>query len=743
MAPPLWRVVPYLAHQFFVPRNDVAADCFQRIKSFRGARTPEMGTGTVVGARHKNSVERARRDWEAPLRASGSMEISPWGCGSRLGEGWPLRRLHAVVWLSRHLQVTDLEDFGRASAAVPRFSAIAGNKAPWRDGFGVRDRWFRVWERAVRVSWRAWGGLTNWRKIPGRGQAADQDQPRFAAVGAGPGRRGLGAGDDDAVDRLGGQRLFALEQEHLADAAGQRPLRGVPEAVVADLVEPLGQDMLAEAAQELVTGHGAGPPLPGAAVALLVLEGDRVVVDRRDPAVGDGSAEDVAGQVIEHGLFAFAPRNAVNDPGLAPDFRWNGGAGQSFGDGGAHFAAHQLAQRLDRDQEAGANRRAPVRAIGRDATAGDQAVDMRVVIEPLGPGVQHGQDADGAADIARVTGERDDRRGGGGHQKAVGVALMAAHHVAQFGRHGNGDMEVRGRQHLGAAGFEPMPGLVGMALGAAPVATAVVGIDLGAAGGAAPEMSAQLRGPAGRDVGQGAPMRGKHRRAVTIEVGRTETANDVRDVDHDGATLSEADHDLVEEASQRRPGRLGQVGIDGGRGDAGVAEQDLDDPGIDAVLHQPGRITVPQHMRRRPAGGEAHRGDRGAERAEQDAGGDRLGADAIGKEEPGVAVHAPEGAQVLVDWLRQRNQPLLVAFADDAQDHPRAVNRGDFESDCLRDAQATRIHQREAALVDRVRYAAKEPADLIIGQRLRQPLLLGLPNLFFPNKAQARFSVWQ
>jgi hypothetical protein len=106
-------------------------------------------------------------------------------------------------------------------------------------------------------------------------------------------------------------------------------------------------------------------------------------------------------------------------------------------------------------------------------------------------------------------------------------------------------------------------------------------------------------------------------------------------------------------------------------------------------------------------------------------------------------VRAPEGAQVLVDRLRQRNQPLLVAFADDAQDHPLAVDRRDFESGGLRDAQATRVHQREAALVDRIGYAAKEPADLIVGQGLRQPLLLGLPNLFFPNNGQSRSSVWQ
>lgn len=98
-------------------------------------------------------------------------------------------------------------------------------------------------------------------------------------------------------------------------------------------------------------------------------------------------------------------------------------------------------------------------------------------------------------------------------------------------------MEVSGRQHLVAAGFEPVSGLVGMALGATPVATAVVGIDLGAAGGAAPEVSAQFRGPAGGDVGERAPMRGQHRGAVNIEVGRSEAADDVGDVDHDRATF--------------------------------------------------------------------------------------------------------------------------------------------------------------------------------------------------------------
>jgi hypothetical protein len=40
------------------------------------------------------------------------------------------------------------------------------------------------------------------------------------------------------------------------------------------------------------------------------------------------------------------------------------------------------------------------------------------------------------------------------------------------------------------------------------------------------------------------------------------------------------------------------VGIDGGGRDVAVAEQDLDNPGIDAVLKEPSRIAMAQCVRR-------------------------------------------------------------------------------------------------------------------------------------------------
>ena len=42
------------------------------------------------------------------------------------------------------------------------------------------------------------------------------------------------------------------------------------------------------------------------------------VVETDDPGVGESDAKDVAGEVVEHGLFAVAPGGDVEDPARAP-----------------------------------------------------------------------------------------------------------------------------------------------------------------------------------------------------------------------------------------------------------------------------------------------------------------------------------------------------------------------------------------------------------------------------------------
>jgi len=87
----------------------------------------------------------------------------------------------------------------------------------------------------------------------------------------------------------------------------------------------------------------------------------------------------------------------------------------------------------------------PGGAVVGQSAPGDEAVNVRVEDEPLRPGVQDGEDADGAADPARITGQGDDRLGGGLHQRAVAVDLMPAQGVPQFPGHGEGDVEIGNR----------------------------------------------------------------------------------------------------------------------------------------------------------------------------------------------------------------------------------------------------------------------------------------------------------
>jgi len=54
------------------------------------------------------------------------------------------------------------------------------------------------------------------------------------------------------------------------------------------------------------------------------------------------------------------------------------------------------------------------------------------------------------------------------------------------------------------------------------------------------------------------------------QVAVREAAEDVRDLDHKRCPTSEAGHQPVEEGLERGAGRLGEVGVDGGRGNVGV-----------------------------------------------------------------------------------------------------------------------------------------------------------------------------
>jgi hypothetical protein len=96
----------------------------------------------------------------------------------------------------------------------------------------------------------------------------------------------------------------------------------------------------------------------------------------------------------------------------------------------------------------------------------------------------------------------------------------------------------------------------------------------------------------------------------------------------------------------------------------------------------------------------------------------------------------PHPAQAVMDLLGDRDDPFLVALADDTQNTAGLVDGGNGQCGGLGNPQTAAIDQAEAATMDRITDGRENALDLGMGQRLRQTLLLGQSNLFL-NSAQS------
>ncbi len=74
---------------------------------------------------------------------------------------------------------------------------------------------------------------------------------------------------------------------------------GAEDAVISNLDETFGQNMLQEAANELLSTEGADPDLTCA--GLSVAEGDLTMGQLENALVADGHSEDVRSQILQGG----------------------------------------------------------------------------------------------------------------------------------------------------------------------------------------------------------------------------------------------------------------------------------------------------------------------------------------------------------------------------------------------------------------------------------------------------------
>ena len=242
------------------------------------------------------------------------------------------------------------------------------------------------------------------------------------------------------------------------------------ESVVTNAMEAVGQDVQRKASHELMRGeaHDAGAP---AAAVVPVGEADFLVVDGKEPGIGDCRAMRVAGEIGEHALGSAERRLGVDDEGALAQRAHPLGEDGRIGKPGqiaeeAEFtapegcvqafeedAAERLRQRLYGQEEvrlAGD----PALAVEGDAPAGGKTVDMRVMGERLSPSVQNGDQADLGAEA--FGGERHERLGRRAHQQGIDRLLVLKGDLGRRRRQGEDDMEIGDRQQFGLPRRKPL-----------------------------------------------------------------------------------------------------------------------------------------------------------------------------------------------------------------------------------------------------------------------------------------------
>jgi hypothetical protein len=293
----------------------------------------------------------------------------------------------------------------------------------------------------------------------------------------------------------------------------------------ADAVEVGGQDVLEEAAKEL-EGMEVDVP-PGASAALTERPAEPAIGQALEWAVAGGGLEDVAAEVWE-GFVTAAHSRAMDDPALLPHLRrqFREGLGVLLLQRLAEECASAVAEGLDGQEELGPGG-LPMALVAAEAAAGNQAVDVRMICEGAGPGVEHGQQAESGAEALGVLGQVLQGLGTGAQEQVVAEAGVRADPAAQAFGHSEGDQEIGDREQQGRVGRQPLLGVLSAALGAMPIIAGVVGEVTVAAIGAIVERPAQRGGAAGQEGLQHLALAGGHGGTELGQIGRSPLAQDL------------------------------------------------------------------------------------------------------------------------------------------------------------------------------------------------------------------------
>jgi hypothetical protein len=222
------------------------------------------------------------------------------------------------------------------------------------------------------------------------------------------------------------------------------------------------QDMQEEASQKLFHGqtHHA---LFVAMLRIAPPECHLPVGEFHQPMIGNGNPVDVIAQILQH---VFGPAEGpfgVHHPVLSMALAqkifevdhahvwWDAGrkpqlAGlEGFPQCGCEFATKDSPQHLHWQEEV-VSRPHPMLAIGSKTAFRDHTMNVRVVLEFLIPGVQHAEEADLGAEMARISSHLEQSFGASSEQQPVDCLLVEQRQHGQLMRQGEDYMGISHRQ---------------------------------------------------------------------------------------------------------------------------------------------------------------------------------------------------------------------------------------------------------------------------------------------------------
>jgi len=162
------------------------------------------------------------------------------------------------------------------------------------------------------------------------------------------------------------------------------------------------------------------------------------------------------------------------------------------------------------------------------AAARNHAMQMRVKLEILTPGVENSKESDLGSEMFRIGSNGFQRFGGGTKKDAKHQVLILVGNGCDLVRHRKDDMEIADFQKFGLTVFNPFRPGERLAFGAVPVAATVEAITFIVTLIAALHVAAKCRCPARLYCRYDAPLFLRHRRIMMFSIILTVAAEHVR-----------------------------------------------------------------------------------------------------------------------------------------------------------------------------------------------------------------------